>query len=349
MQLDTKELRDALALLGQVIPAKSSNPDLAALTFEATESGLRLSGQNYDVTLHVALGAKVDEPRKCYLPGAQFQATVAKAPGETVDLAFEDGVLRVRSGPFKAALQLLGDGISTLEFPDAEAEPIDGDALAAAIRNVAYATAKAEYQPVFRGVYFDERGDVVATDGYRLALQRLDHGLSCILPRAGADLLGRVLAGPSRAVIHERRLWVETGGVQAGFALLDGHYPDYERVIPSQFPGTVTVDGGALADTVERVAVMAEKAANNRVDLTPQGDRLIVTAVGNYGEASEEVEATLTGTVPPLAFNAGYLLDALKPLTGAVTLKASGAVTPVVLVSDSEPTHLATIVPLRLA
>ena len=130
---------------------------------------------------------------------------------------------------------------------------------------------------------------------------------------------------------------------------MEGSFPDYHRVIPKSFPISIGVEAQAVADAVARVAVMADKTANNRVDLFVKEGSLRITAEGSYGRAQEALEVSQEGSDPEiaLAYNAKYLADALAPLAGKLQLRFSGTTTPSLVTSQDDPNYLAMIVPLR--
>ena len=172
-----------------------------------------------------------------------------------------------------------------------------------------------------------------------------------VLPARSVDELTRLLGdGEAHLTLGEGQLSISNDDVRVNIKLMEGSFPDYERIIPSDFPVSVSLDSQQLADTVSRVAVMADKTANNRVDLFVKGGTLQITAEGSYGRSQEAIEVSQEGTDPEivLAYNAKYLLDALTPVSGDLRLSFSGTTTPSVMSSLKDPNYLAMIVPLRL-
>ncbi len=218
-----------------------------------------------------------------------------------------------------------------------------------------YAAAVAEYQAIFRGVKLElgKKLRAVATDGFRLAYYDLDEssGLEAevVLPARSVDeLLKLPLEGEVRLELTDGQFSLAAKGYQLNFKLMEGSFPDYERVIPAEFQVSVTTDAQALAEAVSRVAVVADKTANNRVDLFIEGGSLQITAEGGYGRAQEALEVSQEGIEQlSLAYNAKYLVDALQPLRGELRFSFSGTTSPSVLASLEDPGYLAMVVPLR--
>jgi len=130
---------------------------------------------------------------------------------------------------------------------------------------------------------------------------------------------------------------------------MDGTFPDYQRVIPQAFPVSVSLAPQRLADAVARVAVMADKSANHRVDLFIKDGVLRITAEGSYGRAQEALDVLQEGSEDEiaLAYNAKYLADAVGPVVGDLQLRFSGTTSPSVVHDLGDPAYLAMVVPLR--
>jgi len=112
---------------------------------------------------------------------------------------------------------------------------------------------------------------------------------------------------------------------------------------------TIALDAATLREAVTRVAVMADKTANNRVDLFIKDGTLQITAEGAYGRSQEGIPVQQEGsdTEIALAYNAKYLTDALSPLEKTLRVSFSGPTSPSVLADPDDPRYLAMVVPLR--
>ena len=358
VHLPTKTLSEALSHVERVIPARSSNPGLSLLRLAATAGQLVLSGSNLDMDVRAVIDADVRGEGEVAVPAAVLGQVVRALPGDTVELDFGEAELEVTSATFATKLQLVpAENAPVLAFVDAFDGEIEGLDLARALDHVRYAAAVADYQAVFRGVRLelhDERTRAVATDGFRLASYHavsstgLDADL--LIPARSVDELVKLLGpGPARLALTGNQLTIANGAYTVNAKLMEGTFPDYQRVIPAQFPVKVTLPAAALADAVARVAVMADKSANHRVDLFIKDGILQITAEGSYGRAQEAIEVLQEGTESEiaLAYNAKYLADAVGPIDGDLQLQFSGTTTPSVATDLSDPAYLAMVVPLR--
>lgn len=352
-----KDLADALSSVERIVPSRSSNPNLSLVKLELQDGTLTLSGSSLDIDVQAAIGVDAQDSGNWALPAQVFSQVVRALPGELVELAFDTAELELQSGSYTTKLQLVDASLPTLSFPESYAGQFSGERLATALTHVRYAAAVAEYQAIFRGVRleFDDRHvRAVATDGFRLAYYHIDEvaGLdgTIVLPARSVDELTKLLGeGEVKLALGEGQLSLAAGPYKLNLKLMEGNFPDYQRVIPNEFPVSVVASAKELLEGVQRVAVMADRTANNRVDLFIRGGTAQLSAEGAYGRSQEALNVVQEGSESEiaLAYNADYLLSALRPIGGDVRFSFSGSTSPSVLADLQDPSYLAMVVPLR--
>jgi DNA polymerase-3 subunit beta len=226
---------------------------------------------------------------------------------------------------------------------------------------VRYAASREDWRAVFRGVqleFSDQGFRAVASDGYRLALFDLERPQpftkKAVVPARSVDELMRALKGAegevdlaigiSTMTMAARR---EEGVVRMAVRLMEGEFPDYERVIPKEFALTAAFDVGPFRDALKRVSVLADKQ-NHRVDLFLEEGRALLSAEGDYGKGQEEVAVSLEGAPMTLAYDARYLLDALSRVEGRAVMRFSGQFEPTLIEPADGGGYRAVVVPLRV-
>lgn len=373
VRIAKETLNKAVSALERVVKPRAANPLSTYVRAEPLEGGLALAGTDEEVDLEVRLEGEADglgrEP--FLIPGAPFLTLARSLPGEEAELRREGRVLEIRSGSFHTSLSLAqAEGYPELSLPGEEGEGRFGvagrlakDLFLRGFSAVRYAAAKESYRGVFCGVQIELREDglrFVASDGYRLALQDLPAslGLSArvVVPARGGEEAARVLSAleGEEVVLAARKgalgLVLQGEGVTARMALrlLEGEFPDYERVIPQEFALEAEVETEALAETLKRLAVLSD-GENRRVDLLFEEGRIKASADGLWGQGEEEVEAETRGPALALAFNARYLLEALAPVEGRARLRASGPQTPVLVEPAEGGGYRAAVMPLRVS
>lgn len=339
--LTKKTLTEALAMLERIVPSHSSNPLLTSLKVEASETALILSGMNLEIDIRVVASAEVTEPKDFIVPAHLFAQIVKSLSGELVELRLKEAELEVRSGGSRFKLQTGDvDAFAPLTFKEENPVMMNAADLSRALNSVRYAAAADAFQAVFRGVKLERNEGslrAVASDGYRVAVMDVaggEAGQSIIIPGRNVEELVRVVReGHVSVSTSQGMLTVITDKVKMNLKLLDGDFPDYERVIPKEIKLTATMSASALKEAVNRVAVLADKNANNRVEMLIQDGKLTLSTQGDYGRADDELTITQSGveSAMSIAFNAKHILDALGPIEGDMTLSLSGSTSPAII------------------
>ena len=354
-----RTLAEAAGVLERIAPTKPSQPALAHIYLEAFEKGLRLRATSGEVDLELWVPAEVEGEGVALVPATLFGQLVRSLPAEYAELQLSTEGLAIEGGSFATRIAV-ADPETFPPFPEVpgpEGE-VSAEALAKSLSRVRYAAAQEEYRAIFRGIQLElapERLRAVATDGFRLALFDAPEGVAIgakfVLPARSADELVRLIKEtdtPLRLAVGEGKLKVEGERFRAAISLMEGTFPDYQRVIPAQFAIEAVVPAEAFRQAIERLRVLADRQTE-RVDLAFAEGVIELAAEGEYGRGKETLPAEVRGELPLIAaFNAHYLADALKGLKGAVRFKLSGSQTPSVIESDEEPGYLAVVVPLRV-
>lgn len=354
-----KSLVDALARVERIIPNRSSNPGLSLLRIDVQDDALVLSGSNMDVDIRARLSADAQGNGSYAVTAHVFGQVIRALPADDVAIDLSDTEMQITSGSYTTKLQLVSPASApVLSFAGSHSAGVEARLLSRALSAVRYAAAVADFQAVFRGVkleFRDTHTRAVATDGFRLAYYHLDEstGLNAdvIVPARSVEELLRVLDDGEVALqLDAGQLSVKHGSYELNLKLMDGTFPDYQRVVPQNYPVVITLSATGLSEAVSRVALMADKSANNRIDLFVKDGQVQITAEGSFGRSQEALDVLQEGAESEirLAYNSKYLIDALVPSAGEIKLKFSGPnASPSVIEDLSDPGYLAMVVPLR--
>lgn len=358
IQVTKKALSEALNLLERIVQSRSSNPILSYLKLSATERGLLLSGTNLELDLEAFVTAQVSQDFATVVPAHLFAQIVRNLSNELVELSLQGSELHISGGSFKTKLQT-GDleAYPEIVFPSASDSTLDARELARSLSSVRYAAATEAFQAVFRGIKLElktTRARVVASDGFRLALRDfgeagIDRNL--ILPAKAADELSRIFKdGEVKLTFGNSLLTVASDRLRLNLKLMDGEFPDYERVIPAAAKLSVRLSAARLKESLKRVELLADKTANNRVEFQVSESTLQLIAEGDSGRAQDALEVEQGGSelAMTLAFNAKYVSDALGPIENEVLIEFSGPATPAMFRAVDDSGYLAVVVPLRV-
>ncbi|MGH8868488.1 MAG: DNA polymerase III subunit beta [Actinomycetes bacterium] len=368
-QVQRDVLAEAVAWTARGLPARPPVPVLAGLLLEASPSGLSLSGFDYEVSARVDVAADVSEPGRVLVSGRLLTDISRSLPDRPVEVALEGTRVAVTCGSARFTLLTLPveDYPALPEMPTASGR-VPSDVFATAVSQVAVAAGRDDTLPVLTGVRVEIEGDSVtlaATDRYRLAARQIswkpeqpDLSAVALVPARTLADTAKTLAGGGDVQLAlsggpqgEGMIGFESGGRRTTSRLIEGEFPKYNSLFPSEAGSVARVETAQFIEAVRRVSLVAER--NTPVRLSFSGDGCVLEAgTGDEAQASESVEAEFTGDDIEIAFNPSYLLDGLNA-TGAerAALSFTASTRPAVItaVDDSDADYRYLIMPVRVS
>jgi DNA polymerase-3 subunit beta len=357
-------LHAGLGAVSATIPTKTTLPVLSNILLDAKDGRLVLSGTDLDISVSVSVEADVTEPGSVTIPARKFAEIVRELAAAPVHVEVNGVEIRIESG--KSRFKLFG--LAPDEFPSApevdfsESWKMDAGLVQELISRTSFAVSTEESRPILNGVLWQLKPDsaaMVATNGHRLAKMTIALSGSGSPPEA--DLIV-----PPKALQQVQRLFDKQGEIELAHSrnhlafrsptrlvytrLIEGPYPNYQQVIPTDNDRIATANRDGLASAIRRMAVVASDQTH-RVRMSFTKDKLSFRVqTPDLGEAEEEMAVDYKGEPLEIGFNANYLLEVLKympdedvilqfkaPERAATFLPASGA-----------PDYLCLVMPLRL-
>ena len=325
-------LAEAVTWTARSLPTRPPVPVLAGVRLEADTSGVvQLSSFDYEVSARSEIAAEVSEPGTVLVSG-RLLAEIARAlPAKPVDLTLDGTRVVVTCGASRFTLLTMPvEEYPALPAMPAEVGVVAGDELTEAVAQVTVAASRDDTLPLLTGVRMEIEGDLItllATDRYRLALRTLPWtpatpGLSAV-----ALVRARTLSDAAKSLGGSHQVTValstgtgvdligfEAGGRHTTSLLVDGDYPPVRRLFPEESPIHAVVAKAALVEAAKRVSLVAER--NTPIRLAFSAGQVVLDAgQGDDAQASEALEASLTGEDITVAFNPQYLLDGLGALS----------------------------------
>jgi DNA polymerase-3 subunit beta len=382
LRVERDALADAVVWTARSLPARPPMQVLLGLLLEVSESGLEISGFDYEVSSRVRLDVTADQSGKVLVPGRLLADIVRSLPAQPVDLRVEGTRVVLTCGPARFTLPTLPvEDYPSLPAMPATAGTLGSDVFAAAVAQVALAAGRDDTLPVLTGVRFEIEGETLtlaATDRYRLAVRTLpwrpeDSGVSttALVPARTLSETARALtAGPEvtlalatggSAGSNEGMIGFEGAGRRTTSRLLEGEFPKYRSLLPSESTAVAEVATAPFAEAVKRVALVAARNAPVRLGFSADG--VVLEAGGaDDAQASEQLECSWEGSASSepfsIAFNPQYLLDGLGAVdSDTTTLSFTGPTRPAVLTGkrDGDDTPAAAaeyrylLMPVRLS
>ena len=328
-------LAEAVAWAARSLPARPPVPVLAGLLLVADEGKLSLSGFDYEVSARVEAEADIDEPGTVLVSGRLLADISRSLPNRPVEISTDGVRVIVVCGSSRFTLPTLPvDEYPALPQMPTVSGAVPGDLFAAAVVQVATAAGRDDTLPVLTGVRVEIEGDritLAATDRYRFAVRELlwkpeQEGLSAValVPAktlldtakslSAGDVVSIALAGSGKG---EGLIGFEGAGRRTTTRLLEGEFPKFRALFPTEFNSVATIETPAFVEAVKRVSLVAERNTPVRLSFE-QGVLTLEAGSGDDAQATERVEADLEGDDISIAFNPAYLLDGLSAIDSAI-------------------------------
>jgi DNA polymerase III subunit beta len=331
----------SLGHVHRVVEKRNTIPILSNVLLRAQDGALKLKATDLDIEVVESLAADVATEGATTVPAHTFYEIVRKLPeGSQVSLEMsgENGQMTLRSGRSRFSLQALPDS----DFPDITTGEMPhkftlkaGD-FRRLIEKTQFAISTEETRYYLNGIYFhtievDGKSMLraVATDGHRLARVETpapagSAGMpGVIVPRKAVTEIEKLLddrEAEAQVELSPAKIRVAVGATIITSKLIDGTFPDYQRVIPSGNDKRLTVEKAQFAACVDRVSTISSERGR-AVKLAMNDGHLTLSVVNpDSGSATEEMEADYDASALEIGFNARYLLDITAQLDGDTAL-----------------------------
>jgi DNA polymerase-3 subunit beta len=364
-QTDRESLLRPLQLVTGVVERRQTLPVLSNLLISAGSQGLSITGTDLEVELVAEVPeVSVEEPGQVTIPARKLTDIWRSLPdGATVKIEVSGDRVTLRSGRSRFTLSTLPAG----DFPKIDSVPgevefsLPQQDIRRLLEQVSFSMAQQDVRYFLNGMLLEVTDDhirSVATDGHRMAMCTLNQAVpvaqrvQAIVPRKGVIEMGRLLDDESGDValqISDNHLRLRSGAFTLTTKLVDGKFPDYEKVIPRDSNQVLTGDRETLRQAFHRAAILSNEKYRG-VRLTFGLDQLTVQANNpEQEEAEETVPVDYSGTQLEIGFNVSYLQDVLGALgTESVRLSVSDANSSALIEGDGNDTALYVIMPMRL-
>ncbi|MCB0078358.1 MAG: DNA polymerase III subunit beta [Anaerolineales bacterium] len=376
-----EHLARGMGIVGRAVSSRSTLPVLSNIFLGTEEGALKLAATNLEIGVTAFVKATVQEGGATTVPAKLFGDLVSQSPPENIQLTLDEQnqTVHYRCASVDASIK----GIDAAEFPiiptadEGHVVNVPAPLFKQMIEQVAFAAAVDESRPILTGVllkWVENKLTLAAADGFRLSLRtaHLDHAvetpIEVIVPARALSELARIAGDaegdiqltvtPNRNQLLFRINTTEASPilyVELVTQLIEGKFPDIQRLIPTEYGTRTVMDSAQLLRAVRRAHIFARDAANIiRIvvaDSEPGTPGLVTLSAeaSELGENEEELIASVEGSGMEVAFNAKYLIDVLNILSSAqVALETTSASTPGVVKAVGSEGFTHVIMPMHL-
>jgi DNA polymerase-3 subunit beta len=319
------ELNRKMNAISSVVPGKTTMPILSTVLMSAENGVFSISATDLDISVTSKVNGTVTEEGRIAVPAKKLAEIVKSLAGEEASLHAEADKLTLSCGKSR----FLVNARSADDFPKLPQQEsktsfsIDPEIVSELVQKTTYAVSNDLTRPALCGVLWevDRKGiSMVATDGHRLAKVEiaLDLGsvqkMEVIVPPKALGTMRTYAEGEKevRISIGENSISFDMKETTIYSRLLEGPFPNYQRVIPAKNEKELVVSRSALAEATKRVSILSDTLTKQVVFSIGKAKLTLNVSTQELGEAREEIEASFSGEAMDIGYNANYVLDILR-------------------------------------
>lgn len=361
-----ENLKSSLIQLQKAVPSKPQLPILASILFSAGDTSVSLSATDLYLGISTSIAATVEEPGTIAIPAEIFKQLITSLPAGKITLHTTDKALIIATEHSKAQIpfqnaeefpQFPEVGGTQVEFAEAELEEI--------VKQTSYAFSTDTSRPVYTSLLFsfdDKKLTVVGTDGFRLAVLSLDgkanlNDQKILLPaKAVQEVLRIANQLKLKQVIVQFDLELKQAKVildttQMYVRMIEGEFPPYEKILPTEFSYQVEIDKETLLAELKRAQFFARETSNIVRFSLEEGVLKIMARSPSYGEYHGEISVKNPQKEKlDIAFNVNYLVDFLAAQSDqTVVFLANESLKPALFQPEAERNFRYVVMPFRVS
>lgn len=334
--VSSTELLSHLSAISKVISSKSTMPILDNFLFQLSETELTITASDLESTLITSLDLdNIEGEGSIAVPAKLLTDTLKEFPEQPLTFQIDDSTFQIEIFSDNGKFSIMGQDAE--DFPEQPGLDADGassvnvshQVLQKGIEKTLFATADDELRPVMNGIFVELSPDFmsfVASDAHKLVRYRrmdakADFESSFILPKKPASLLKNLLPKEEfdvKVEFDDKNAFFTLSNYKLICRLVEGNYPSYNSVIPTNNPNKMIIDRLHLYNTVKRVSVFSNQASN-LIKLNINGGQLVVSAqdIDFSISAVERLNCDYEGDAIEIGFKSTFLLEILTNISGS--------------------------------
>lgn len=358
LKVTQENLNKALASVAKIANTRGTLPILANVLIKTSKNRLSLAATNLDIAITHFIGAKVEEEGAITVPARLMQDFVSSLPEGIIEIELDENKLHIQTNKYKSVV----NGIVADDFPvmpamtDGIVWQVNALEFKKGLSQVVFAASNDETRPVLTGVLLYSAKDslvMAATDSYRLAeknLGKINEEVKLLIPASSLQDLLRVMPDSSDKVQikhDDQQVQFKVGDIELVTRLVDGQYPDYQKLIPESFTTTAKLKRSDLINVTKVSSLFARESAGS-VTIEVTDSLLSIRSIASQlGENTSSADALTKGS-GSITLNSRYLLDALNAVDGNdVEFCFNGKLEPTMLLDPEKKDYRHIIMPLK--
>ena len=366
-KISKNKFYNALQIVSRAISPNSPVPSLCGVLIEAGNDGITLTGSDGDISIRMHLSNTIDEnlnlsvleEGSVVIDSRYITAIASKMNSNDIQVEIIDGTL-TRFSSLKTEYKI--NGYRASDYPSIDFNTpatnftIKSSDLTEIIESTAFATSVKETRPVLTGVNFQSNGTEIvatATDSYRLAKKTYPltaEVFNVTIPAKSLNEAKSIFNSENDDIqisLDTKKVQFSNGSILMQSRLLEGGFPETERLIPKEFAYKLVINRQDLISAIDRnMFIKNEKMTLNRLQINNKDDISLTNKSQEIGESIETMNAiSYEGEPIDISFAGNYVMDAAKALdTVNIKIQFTGSMKPFVLTNDSEDSSVLQLV-----
>lgn len=364
-----ENLAHGLNVVSRAVSPRSTLPVLSNILIATDDGRLRLSATNLEMSITCWIGAKIEENGSTTVPSRTFSDFIGTLPNEQIEISLDHNTqtLSIHGASSDTDIKCIDaeefPPISVLEIKNGlEFEATEFKEM---VRQVAFSTSSDEARPVLTGVYMkteDNQLSLASADGFRLSLRKTNatgntDPVDAIIPARALNELARIISEKIVMMIRKDRGQVvfKTGNIELTSQLIEGHYPDFNQIIPTTFNTRTVLSTEMFLKACKQAEIFAREGSHiarfNVQPNTENGQSIMEISASSEetGKNETTVEATVEGDPLTIAFNVKFMREALDAINSPnVAIETTVANAPALIRQLGDERFIHVIMPMHI-
>lgn len=364
-----ENLNTALTNVSRFISNKNQLPILNNILLSTDNGRLKLSATNLELSVNYWIGAKIDQEGSITLPPKEITEFISYLSSGKLDLSLEnDNLLSVSSSKINSTFTTI-PAVDYPEFPKIDSKTsfdLDLNVFLNSISQIIFSAATEDVRPVLTAVlcqFTQENLILVATDGFRLSVKEIkfdqplnfnsDKPIRFLIPAKSLLEITKLAKNNQKIKLglstDEHQIIFVLDDIEIISRLIDGEYPDYQKIIPQNYSTKLFINRDEFLQAVKITSVFAKESANvvkfniksNSIELSANAPQV--------GQNKTIIDAKIEGENTEIAFNYKFLSDFLNNCKSQeIIIQLNDPLSPAGFFDQSEPNFTHIIMPVRL-